>query len=272
MGYQTIGIEGAVTSWTGTVNTALLAAIKSHSARITIDGGTGDRTPFAPTNSTAQYGGGLRSWSGTITARLGSTPLVGYNGLVTFSSGDVLHVQKWNMAIAAGELDATALGSTATNAGWKSFRPGHLNWSGGYEGLVDSGTATVLPFSPDTAPASATFQLLTSNTLAGTILYSQQGIEIPVGDLNRKSYSFVGSSTLTAAGSANLFAAGTVPTPEWDTSGTDGVADTSLVLAAASGRTFTGAAFWTSINVAVDPKAYTVVTVNFRGSGALTPA
>lgn len=272
MSVPTLGIEGAVTSWTGTANTQLLTNLKCYGATLNVQGNTSDRTPFSPTANTMQFGGGLREWSGTIRARFATTPLVGYTGAVSFASGDVLWVQRWSMDISAASLDITSLGSTATGAGWKSFRPGVLSWRGSYEGLLDSGTATTLPFTPQTAPASATFTIATSQTLGGTILIDPLGLTFNVGDLNKKSVSFVGSGTLTSAGSSNMFAAGAVAIPDWDTSGTDGVPDSDLVFTASSGRTFTGPAFWTGISVTVDPASFTEVSINFKGAGALTPA
>ncbi len=272
MAYPTAGYEGTVTSWAGTANTQLLANLKSHTASINISGGSADRTPFVPTANTAQMGGGLRSWSGFIRARYASTPLVGYLGSVTFASGDVLWVQRWAMTIAAKELEFSTMGSTATGAGWMAYRPGLLSWRGNYEGFLDSATQTTLPFPPATAPAAATFTLTTSHTLAGTILIDPLGIDQNVQDMNKKHVRFVGSSTLTSAGASNLFAAGAVAVPDWDSTGTDGIPDTDLVLTQSTGRTLTVPAFWTSISISVDPKAYTDVTINFRGAGALTPA
>lgn len=272
MAYPTVGYEGAVTSWAGTANTQLLANIKPYAATLNIQGNVDDRTPFSPTANTMQMGGGLREWGGLIRARFASTPLVGYTGGVTFSSGDVLWVQRWAMTISAAVLDISSMGSTATGAGWKAFRPGLLAWRGNYDGLLDSGTATVLPFAPQTAPASATFTIATSQTLSGTILIDPLGLEFSVGELNKKGVGFVGSSTLTSAGASNLFAAAAVAVPDWDTSGSDGVPDADLVFTASSGRTFTGPAFWSQVAVTVDPQRFTEVAITFKGAGALTPA
>lgn len=271
MGYPTVGYEGALTSWASTNNTALLANMKPYSATFNIPEGVADRTPFAPTDNTAQFGGGLREWSGTIRGRYASTPLVGYLGNIAHSGGDILYVEKWALQISALVHKFTGLQSTATLAGWESFRPGLIEWKGSYDGFLDSATTPVLPQTPQTAAAAATLTLTTSNTFAGTILVNNLTLASSPRDLNKKGISFMGSSTLTAAGSANLFAAGAVTTPEWDTTG-DGVSDSTMVFTLSSGRTLTGAAFWTEISVTVDPKAFTEITVNFRGSGALTPA
>lgn len=273
-GQQTLGLEGIVTSWAGTANTVLIGAIGEHTCNISVDGGTADRTQYVASLSSMAYGPGLRSWNGSIKGRYigAGTAQVGYLGAVTYASGYTYHVQDWSAGIKAKSLDITAYDASATAAGWRQFRPGLLSIDGRYNALVDSANAIVMPTAPGTASAAATFTLTTGVTLAGNILPSQIGVVIPVGDLNKVAYSWVMDGALTAAGSNNIFAAGAVGLPDWDASGTDGVPDTTLVVQAASGRTYTGAAFWTSINIDHKPGSYIDVTVNFQGSGALTPA
>lgn len=271
-GQQTLGLEGIVTSWTGTANTALIGAITEHTATLNIDGGTADRTGYVASLSSMAMGPGLRSWSGSIKGRYSGagTAQVGYLGAVTYASGYTYHVQGWSAAIKSKALEITAYDASATAAGWKQFRPGILSIDGKYDALVDSANAIVLPTAPGSASAAATFTLTTGVTLAANILPSAIGVTVPVGDLNKVAYSWVADGALTAAGSNNIFAAGAVALPDWDTSGTDGVPDATLVFQAASSRTYTGAAFWTSINIDHKPGSYIDVTVNFQGSGALT--
>jgi hypothetical protein len=45
-----------------------------------------------------------------------------------------------------------------------------------------------------------------------------------------------------------------------------------LVLTAATGRTYTGPAFWRQITIDVDPGAYTNVSIDVQGAGALAVA
>jgi hypothetical protein len=276
MGYQTIGLEGTITSWAGTNNATLIAAITEHTCQLNIDGGTADRTGYAASLSSMAMGPGLRSWGGTISGRFSGsgTAEVGYLGAVTYAAGNVLHVTDWKLDVKAKELDITTYNASTTAVGWKSFRPGILNWSGSYGTLVDSGVAPTLPSAPGVASTSAVFTITTGKTLTGNILPSQVGLAIPVGDLNKLSYSFVGDGAFTSAGANSLFPAAVVALPMWDETSGDGVADTALVFKSntGTGGTFTGNAFWTGISITHKPNAYIDVSVTFRGSGAMTPS
>lgn len=276
MAGPSIGASGLVTSWTGTANTALIGALDEHTISLSIDGGTADRTPFTSGGlSFARSGQTMRSWTGTINgrARLGGSPPSGYLGAVTFASGYALLVKSWEMTIETAAQDISAFGSTATLAGWKTFRPQYLKWGGSYSAMIDETTALVLPVAPNTAAAAATFKLgeasAVAQTLAGNILVSNLGVNIKVDELNMATFAFMGDDTLTAAGASNLFAAGAIGTPDWDTSGSDGVPDTTLTVQAASGRTYAGPAFWQSISMSITPDNFIDVAIQIQGAGAL---
>ena len=275
MAAPSTGMTGLVTSWVGTANTALLAACDEPSFTLNIDGGVQDRTAFAAGLTTTRAGATIRGWSGTITgrARLGTSPPSGYLGLVTFAGGYATHVNSWDMQITCKPLEITSWTLAATAAGWRSFMPGILGWGGSYSALIDVTTALANPFAPNTASSAATFKIgeasAVAQTLAGNIYPSALSIAAAVADLNTVQYSYVGDSTLTAAGASNLFAAGAVGTPDWDTSGSDGVPDADLILQASSGRTYTGPAFWTSIGIRVQPAGWTEISIGFQGAGAL---
>lgn len=270
-GQQTLGLEGIVTSWAGTNNTTLIGAITEHTCQLNIDGGTADRTGYVASLSSGAMGPGLRSWSGTISGRFSGsgTAEVGYLGGVTYASGYTYHIQGYKISVKSKALDITAYDASATAAGWRQFRPGILEWSGSYDALVDSANAIVLPTAPGTASASAVFTLTTGKTLTGNILPSQIGVSVPVGDLNKLAFSFVGDGAFTSAGTNSIFPAAAVAIPDWDATGTDGIPDTTLVFQAAASRTFTGAAFWTGISITHAPGKYIDVEVTFQGSGAL---
>lgn len=274
MAAPTIGAQGIITSWTGTANGNFLTQLGEHSATLTMDGGTTDRTAYAASLASRAHGAGLRSWGGTITGRLltSSTPQTGYAGSLAFSGSDMYndHIRSWNMNIVAGEHDATTYNASATAAGWKSFRPGLVSASGSYEALVDATNPLEHMFSAATSLPTGTFTLTSGNTLAASVIPTQSSLAIPVGDLNSVNYSYQTSGAITAAGTGNLWAAGTIPLPEWDESGTDGVADTTLTFQAAASRTYAGAAFWTSVSITHNPASYIEVVITFRGSGALT--
>ncbi len=278
--YPTLGLEGSVTSWVGTANALLLSKTNQYAATINVDGGLLDRTAFAVGSTVpfTSHGVGLRSWSGTISARilLGGLPPSGYLGSITYASGYTILPQGWDLAINSNVVEITALGTTATIAGWKQFRPGQLTWSGNYRTLVGNTTAltAALPFAPNTAAASATFTLSSTGptTLAGTIHHSPASFGIPVGDKNTIGFGFTGSSTLTAAGGENPIAAGAVALPEWDLTSSDGIADTTLVFTTSTGRTLTGPAFWSSLSFKCEPADFLQLDIGFQGAGALTPA
>ena len=111
-----------------------------------------------------------------------------------------------------------------------------------------------------------------TRSFTGNVFYAATNPTIKVDDLNRVDYDLVMDGALTAVGSGNLFAAGAVGLPDWDTSGSDGVPDATLVFTASSGRTLSGPAFWSNITIDVDPTTYTTVTVAVQGAGALTVA
>lgn len=273
-GIQTIGAEGIITSWAGTNNGTILTALGEHSASLDMTNDAADRTQYASGLKAMSSGPGLRSWGGTISGRLltSSVPQVGYVGNLAVSSATdtyVTHVRSWSATITAIELDVTEYNSAATTAGWRSFRPGLVRLTGTFEALVDDATVLKPPYMATTTLPTLTLTLTTGNTLAFSAIVSQMGLAIPVGDLNRVTYSFESTGDITAAGTGNLFPAATIDIPTWDAT-PDGVADTTLVFQAAASRTFTGAAFWTSIGITHNPAAYIDVAVQYRGSGALT--
>lgn len=276
--YPTIGYEGSVTSWAGTANALLLSKSSQYEATLNVDGGITDRTEFAAGSTVPfkSFGVGLRSWSGSIRARilLGGLPPSGYLGAITYASGYTLFPQGWDMTIACAPTDITGLGTAATVAGWKQSRPTQIEWSGSYNTLVGNTTAltAALPPAPNTAAAAATFTLSSTapTNFSGTIHHGPTGLHIPVADKNTLNFGFQGSSTLTAAGLENVIAAGAVAVPTWDTTG-DGIADCDLVFTTSTGRTVTGPAFWTALKFTVTPAEYLLFDIDFQGAGALTP-
>ena len=268
-----LGYQGTVTSWAGTANTALIAALGEHTATININGGTADRTQFGASLVGTSAGAGLRTWDINLTARLltSGSAQVGYLGAVAVSGSDMytLHGRRWSMNFDVVAQEEPELGSSAVVAGWSQFLRGMMTVTGEYEVLVDDTTVLKLPFTPTTSLPTGTFTLNTGNTLAGEIIPTALNIEEPVNGIVKARYGYRLNGALTAAGTGNLFAAGSVALPDFDY-GTP--ANNNIVFTAASGRTFTGAAFWRSIGITVEPSQYIEVSVVAQGYGALTVA
>lgn len=253
---------GAVTSWAGTQNTAI---IQSGSGpwefSLNYDAPTEDVTPFNGSGVVfARNLANLRQWSGSISTRL-TTAVLGSTGLVTFASGYVVNARAWVININTEAKDTTIFsGSGVTN---RSFVPGIINWGGTYDTLLDNTTAIT---APGAAAASATFKMVedgaTDRTLAGNIIVNAIPVSVQIGEVPTAQFAFTGDSTLTAAGTGGFFPSGALVAPETG----------SLVLQAYTGRTYTGDAFFTgvSINCAVD--GVITATINFQGTGALTIA
>lgn len=277
MAAPTFGHQGSIVSWSGTQNTQLIGVIPSHTANLTMDGGTGDRTGYAASLSSRLHGPGLKSWGGSFTGRMISTslPQIGaYAGNIAFGGSDMYnsHIQSYSITIKADEHQFNDYNASATTGGWASFAPGLLSLSGTYEALIDATAPLEDMFTQATSLPTGTFTLTSGNTIACSVIPTQLSAAVQIGQFNKVTYGFQSSGAMTVAtgDDKNIFDAGTLAAPEWDND-SDGVADRTLTMAAVTGsRTYAGAAFWTSININHNPAAYTEVSVTFRGSGALT--
>lgn len=270
---HTVGITGLV----AVPDTDSLAASQTGRDLYTILGeGTGGGKPYQanlqvnfPAIDTTAFASGLTSatsiadigsWTGTINMRFPNpTAKTGAGGLVTFSNGYAVLVDQWSMNIAVAALDATSFASTPPT--WRSFIPGLISASGSYAGGVDSSTALTMG-----ASGSATFRLSdesgTDNTLAASIFYTGINPSIPVGGRNAVAHNYQVSGAITAAGDTPLFPSGALGTPD----------TTEIVVTAASGRTYTGFCFLTSLAASVAIGSAIDITVGIQGTGALTPA
>ena len=256
--------NGAVTSWASNTNlvTSGSAASKfvlSHS----VD--QFDSTAFSASVKSGSKLAGLKMATATITTRLNPAK-TGAQGLVTHSSGYPSFVRNWKMDINAAVQDSTvfdALGATA-----HAYLPGLVTWGGTYEGFMDSDNA--IP-NPGGASASATFKILenasSDHTLAGNIFIEKYDADYMVGETAKFTAAFLGDGNLTAAGSSGsgignpLFSSGTVSPVIGE-----------LVLTGATGRTYTGDAFWEKVSIDVAVDGIITVQVTARFTEALTMA
>jgi hypothetical protein len=182
----------------------------------------------------------------------------GYNGALTFATGDVLNITGWTMNISRPLYPGTPLGQQ-----WIKYRPGLVTITGTIEGNFDG---TVMPSRPliSTGWGSATFTVVSGGTgkqLAGSINYTQTSANLKRGANATKQYNYKASGALTTVGSATncLWAA--------DASGSilSGIEiDKALVLTTNTAMTLSGAAYWKSI--AITNKTGSPVTVKVDGS------
>lgn len=260
----TVGISGLVTSWAGTGNTQLIGA-GCDPMRFSLDmvGDEADSTALAASLVQATYLKGLRSWSGSMSGRR-STASIGSAGSVTFSPGYTANIKSFEVVFECDQFDATILGSSATSARWREFLPGLIRVSGSYETYID-GTTALAPPAGGSEPAPMTLALGSSESFAFSAFATRAAAAVATNAINTAAYSFRGSGdvTTTASGDAMVFDAGSsIATP--------GIG--SLVLQAATSRTYTGDAFWRRIRISNPVDQLVTIDIDFQGTGALTPA
>lgn len=284
MGYPVSGIQGAITSVTGSTDLASLldpssGALKPNSAEITSNAPELNTTGQADT--AYKHKTGLREWSMTYRCLYPrSAPIIGATSNVTFSSGQVYKINRWSLGFApvGGVLPVSHTGQSDKT--WAYFKPGRLvKASGTVEMLMESSAAVTMPTATTGSHPTLTFALTDESTdpsIAGAFSLTQLGIAVPIGEdgLNTVRYSAVSSGALTATSGTSspcCFPAGTIDGPDWDTDG-DGEPDVQIVFTAVSGRTFTGYCFWQSVSFDFSMGALASASVQLKGTGPLTPA
>jgi hypothetical protein len=277
MGYQLTGIDGVVTSWGSSGDDCYhLIATGTTPRTITINT-TADLMNITGQGDTSRkHRTGLRSWTGSISALFPKTSRkIGAEGIVTYASGYVQHVDGWTLNLSWPALDITELGSAPT---WRSFRPGKIGtFTGSYTGRVDSATALALPTPWTSSSAAATFKLTeegaTDNQVTCNIIVTGVDYSVPVGEDGLQTYTvnFAIDGDLTIVGSSNFLPSGTVGTPAWDANG-DGTPDREIVVTLATGRTFTSNAFISGLTVNVPAGDLITVEATVQGAGAVTVA
>lgn len=233
-------------------------------------------TPTGSAVSMRTMNAGLRS--GTI-AFTGLWPRVanplGLSALIDYGSGYVKHVKGFTLNIEFPEIDIT----TATNSSgtFRKWMPGGSGrWMGTYTCLADNATAMSLP-TTGTA-SSATFTLgdygATDPTLAGSITTPRLQQTVKIGAESVAVYSFSGSGALTQTANSGVgitAATGAISKPSWDLDG-DGVADNTVVLTVASGRTYSAPCFWTNLSLTWQMDQPVQVAGTLRIAGDVTVA
>lgn len=264
-----IATGSVVTSWAGTANTALISSGSApYRWNLNVTNPETDVTPMASGGATARaYALGLGQWDGSISTRLNPVKY-GSGGLVSGSSSYVTNTRNWRLSIAATPVEkSTAMNGTPPT--WQTWLPNLISWSGTYEAMLDTSTSLTLPsITADTLTFKMVENASNDHTLSGSALVSQLGAPIQVGQLAVATYSFRGTGAITAAGTSGsgvgnpIFAAGAVAGP----------ASGELVLTSSSGKTYTGDAFWTSVDINCVVDEVIDITINFQGTGALAIA
>lgn len=262
------GLSGEVDSWSGTFNAATLALIDPAEFSLDMNIDELETTGFVRTAGTQAVVEtaipGLRDWRGSFSGVSLDGSSVASNGIAGNVSGATYstNVMAWEITMTAGEIDITPFQASAS---WRSFAPGLVRWSGTYEAFVDDTTSIAIP---DASAVTATFTLRSGSTWVGSI-FAKPSVVTRVGDATKVRYTFRGTGNLTVAGTAAIMPAnsGTVATP---------AAGTLVLMAKDNNGTgdvkYTGSAFWTKITARCRVGEPVSASVDFRGTGALTPA
>jgi hypothetical protein len=257
----TSGVTGLLAS-SGSGNTHdLITNSDPYTGTLSLAADSFDATAFAASLESLTYVQGLKSWSIDFGGRFQNK--AGLEASVTFASGYVVGCRSYTLNVSAPEYETTAFGASLA---WKTWTSGAYSWSGTFDVDIDSTTSLSDLTAPGGAGAAATFKFGeedpdVDDTAAGNIITTQlQGV-VAIGDLNRATYTFQGSGNLTFAGENSLITAGTLGVP---------AANTATTLTAASGKTFAGSTFWTSIGISAGVGSLVDITGTLRGTGALT--
>lgn len=256
----TTGITGLLAS-SGSGNTHdLISNSGPYTGTLSLASDSFDATEFAASLESMSMVQGLKSWTIDFASRFQSK--AGLEADVTFASGYTTGVRAYTLNITAPEFDTTEFGSSLA---WKTWVAGGYSWGGSFDVYIDGSTSLSDLTAPGGTGAAATFKFgeetTNDDTAAGNIITTQlQGV-VAVGDLNRATYTFVGSGDLTFAGDNTLISAGTLGVP---------AANTTTTLTAASGKTYAGSTLWTAIGIRCDLGAMVDVTGTLRGTGELT--
>lgn len=258
----TVGITGLITGASGTWNT-LLARMSPAAFTLTESGQEFDKTEFASASGVIPRGWspGLRTFGVTVEA-FSATPVTGITG--TLSGTDyATNPFEWDMTINQAALDVTDFG---VSSAWRAFAPGLQDWSGSFSAFIDGTTAISSITAGGASPtlAAATFTISSGNTLAGNIFTRALSGVVAVGDRNIVRYEYRGDSNLTVAGTDAILAAN---------SGTMvALPSSSLVMTAATGRTYTGSVIPTSIQITVRQGELTRIRAVGQGTSSLVIA
>jgi hypothetical protein len=260
----TIGRQAAVTSWTSPLLLSKLTAVSAN-----FNDTTGSEAATGLGDTTASFVPLLRSATATIDAlwKANSAPIAGSAAAVEltpsyYSAGDgspVIGLTDYTLNMAWAPLELSS-GSDATFDA--TFSPDVLVWGGSLNlRLDDTEALTKAQLAGDSAIA-AEFVMDSAHSYTGNIWITGTAKGATVGATSTQSFTYQGTGALTSVGTHNFYAAGAVGIP---TAG-------SLVLTYASGRTVTGSAFPTGVNLSVSRNAIIRVGITAQYTGAVVTA
>lgn len=285
-GYPLEGIEGTVTSITAlsdlvTILHPTTGAIIPHT--ITLN----QSVPALNITSQGDTGGMVnRAGLASATAQIvGHYPFVqrqiGATGLITLGGTTLALVRSWDLTVVSNVRNIS--NTDQSDKTCEYFCPSKtVSWSANAECLVESGTAVRSLTASSTALASypafvaKIIEEGTDPTLTGTCMIQQRGHAIPIGGSDNQivNLALTGTGALTASSgttTAAVFPAGAIVQPSWDLDA-NGIADVTIVVTAATGRTYSSACFWNRVNIRSSMAGLISVTVDLQLTGPLTIA
>lgn len=275
-------INGVVpTSWAGNNNGILIgvgtgSGVRHSACSLSIDAGSNDTTAYGAALTSTSSITGLRGSTAQFTGRW--EPANNSNSIaITYTNGYIANLRRLTMNISYAVQESTVSDGSGVVA--RAYLPGLYTVSGQYECFVDDTTAIVLPGS--TSQGSATFKFIENasddHTAAGTIRSTVANVDMTVGNIPVITYDYEFVSAVTFAGETDgaTTTYHSSPFKYWIDSAA-GVLGTSatgtLVLTAATGRTYTASAFPSAISIDAVVGQPIAINVTAQISGNVTVA
>jgi hypothetical protein len=214
-----------------------------------------------------------------------AAPESGHQLAVTHSGSPVTHVNAWTLNITQAALDLQTVTADADGRPWRNYvADGVIDWSGSWTPQADDTNPTepqdLYALTPGEAISALTLQLnddTNPNQFIGnaivtnqTATFANQTATVPM------PVTFQGAGTLSVTGDGNVFgttAASTVVVSETNVDGltTAGTLKwTEAQRGGADGRTWSGSAFLTALNISATTQGLIEMSVDWQGTGAWT--
>lgn len=262
----TVGRQAAVTSWASPTPIVLskLTAVTANFADTTstaVATGLGEqRASFVPL---------LRSSTVSIDAlwKSNTAPIAGTAGAVeltptyySVSDGDpVIGLTDYTLNMSWAALETSSTSDATFDA---SFVPDILSWGGVLNLRLDDTEPLTKAQIAGEAAFAAEFVMDTGHSYTGSIWITGTAKGASVGSTSTQSFTYQGTGALTAVGTHNFYAGGEVGVP----------APGTLLLTYATGRTVSGLAFPTGVNMTVARNDIIKVGITAQYAGAVTTA
>lgn len=218
----------------------------------------------------------------SLTAASVATPRLGNSGLITFASAAdaVTYAHECDLSFEFGEVEITAFTGAAVTA--RVFKPlGIVQWGGSWTTRHANSPTLPQPTAVNTGGAAATFKFTEDGaadpSITGSIIVPRgpaMTVDPRNGDI-KATYQFRGDGDATSVAGSTIRAilpAGTIDASDWDSSGSDGTPDVTVVATAATSRTYTGAMFLRSLRIQWALGSLIQVSGTLRCAGAVAGA